>query len=380
MKRTLPCPIDVQALDELLHDVGGSVFPADFPPACERLDRFVGVLATETARALELTEAVPPLGDLAATRGWRPEGETALQWLMDTLELYRLARRGRDGWRLELPPPNRPAAELAAEASPAAAPAYRIMSLAAEALPDVLAGKLRGEDALFGPATMGLWFEYFSNDNPHYAPVNALTAGALAQRIPTGATLLELGGGGGSAALACLAALQQAGTPPANYVFTELQPAFLRRGARSVGAALPPGCRLTSARADINQPLDPELVEGDVHAILAVNTLHLARDLVGCLARLRDHLLPGGFLVLGELIRPPDGAVHLELPFTLLADYYTLPLDPELRPRPGFLTETQWRAALHEAGFTRVSMVPARLSECLDQYPGFYSGALVAER
>lgn len=380
MKRNLPCPIDTTALGSLLPDVPGTVFPPHFDQACQDLDRYVGALAAETANALELSGGVPPIPDLLTARGWSPEGAAALLWLMDTLELYRMARRGRDGWRIEVPAPPQSSSELATAAPPECAPAYRILELAARALPGFLAGSTRGEDVLFGPATMGLWFDYFSNRNPHYAPNNALTAVALAEVLPADATILELGGGAGSAAVACLETLQQAGRAPAHYVFTEVQPAFLRRGIRAVTAALPPGCRLTTGRADINQPLDLQLVEGGFHGVLAVNTLHLARDLTACLSRLRQHLLPGGVLVLGELIRPPDGAVHLELPFTLLADYYTLPLDPDLRPRPGFLTDSQWLAALAEAGFSRTRIIPAQLAACVEQYPGFYSGVVVGWR
>ncbi len=122
-----------------------------------------------------------------------------------------------------------------------------MLALCAAALPAVLRGELRGQDALFGPTTLGLWFDYFSNSNPHYALNNVIAGAAVARAARPGARILEVGGGGGSAAEAALAALTQAGKPPSAYVFTELQPAFLRRGARAVQRALPAGCEVPRA-------------------------------------------------------------------------------------------------------------------------------------
>jgi len=381
----LPAPIP-EGLSALHPDVPATVFSQDFRDACLTLDRYVGAVALELAHTLHLASAeVPSATALLDERGWCQAGEPALRWLLDTLVLYGHAERTGEGWRVAAPAPATPSATLEAEAVralPAAAPAYAVMRIAAAALPDVLAGSCRGEDALFNAGTLPLWFAYFNNDNPHYYPNNAMAALAVARAVPAGARILEVGGGAGSAAVAIATALHESGKPPASYLFTELQPAFLRRGARAAQAALGTGCTVVAKTFDINEePATLGVEPASLDAIVGVNTLHLAVDLVATLTRLATLLRPGGVLVLGEVLRPAHtGTVHLELPFALLDSYARVKLEMELRPRPGFLTVAQWRRALAAAGYRQVSVLPAAIQRCAELYPGFYAGALVAHR
>jgi SAM-dependent methyltransferase len=372
------------ALESLHADIPRGVFDEAFRLACERLDCFVGALALELAATLELPAGEPlQPGALTAHRGWSERGTLAVAWLLETLELYGHAERSMGGWRFAGGRSEVRSADLRDEAEraiPAARPAYEVLALCAGALPAVLRGELRGEDALFGPTTLGLWFEYFSNANPHYVPSNAITGVAVARAARSGCSVLEFGGGGGSAGEAVLRALSQAGVVPARYVFTELQPAFLRRGARTVQQLLPAGCDFSSLRFDINQdPTAQGLQVGQFDLAFGVNTLHLAHDLLGTLTNLRELLRPGGALVVGELLRPgPDAAVHLELPFTLLEAYRNAPLLPGIRPRPGFMSARGWVRALEAAGFSEITLLPAQIERCAEIYPGFYSGAITA--
>jgi len=203
---------------------------------------------------------------------------------------------------------------------------------------------------------------------------------AVARAARAGSSILEFGGGGGSAGEAVLRALKEADKVPARYVFTELQPAFLRRGARAVQQALPAGCELASMRFDINlDPAGQGLKGGQFNLAFGVNTLHLAHDLLAALANLRWLLRPGGALVVGELLRPrPDAAVHLELPFTLLEAYGDAPPIAGIRPRPGFMSARGWVRALEVAGFSEITVLPAQIERCAEIYPGFYSGAITA--
>jgi SAM-dependent methyltransferase len=370
---------------EALHpDVPLGVFDENLRRACERLDGYIGALALELAAILELPVGEPlQLDALFASHGWNERGRLAVAWLLETLELYGLAERAAERWRFAGGRSAVASAALREEAEramPAARPAYEVLALCAGALPAVLRGELRGEDALFGPTTLGLWFEYFSNANPHYGPSNAITGVAAARAARSGCCVLEFGGGGGSAAEAVLRALAEADKAPARYVFTELQPAFLRRGARAVQQALPAGCEFSSNRFDINlDPAGQGLEGGRFDLAFGVNTLHLAHDLLATLANLRGLLRPGGALIVGELLRPrPDAAVHLELPFTLLEAYSNAPLLPGIRPRPGFMSARGWIRALEAAGFSEITVLPAQVERCAAIYPGFYSGAITA--
>ena len=64
---------------------------------------------------------------------------------------------------------------------------------------------------LFAPRRLRLWVDYFSNDNGLYAVNNRVGAVAVADWLPgPGGSMLELGGGLGSGALALLAELEAA--------------------------------------------------------------------------------------------------------------------------------------------------------------------------
>lgn len=383
MPARLPMPLTAE-LHLLTPDVPTEVFGDAFRAACERLDRFIGALARSLARDLDLEgRHLPAASTLLAERGWSGDGRLAVEWLLETLELYGDATRIGSGWNVASPLDGETPEQIRSEAiaaMPATEPAYRVLELSAAALPSVLAGTTRGEDALFGLSTLGLWFDYFSNSNPHYALNNRLVAIAAARTGTTGARIFEVGGGGGSAAQAVLAELVAEGCPPTHYTFSELQPAFLRRGGRAVQAALPPGCGLATLRYDVNlDPASQGVARGQFDLVVAVNTVHLAQDTVQALAHLRTLLAPGGALVLGELVRPqPLAPVHLELPFTMLEAYRRAPLADGIRLRPGFMSFTGWTRAARDAGFVTVSLLPAELEYCAQVYPGFYCAAITA--
>jgi hypothetical protein len=380
--QTLPLAVHPDLAD-LITDLPPGIFGAAFQDACQRLDRFVGALLAETAAELGLPEKLPAdLGSYLDRRGWSHETELCLRCLLEAMEEFAMASRSAAGWQLSVKAPAVPSGDhrAAAEALlPTAWPSFEVLALTCRALPDVLAGKVRGEDVLFGPATLTLWFDYFSNDNPLYGPSNHLAAQGVASVLRPGGTILEAGGGAGSAALAVLQALSAVGTVPSRYTFTELQPAFLRRGTRNVKAAAPAGCEVVSRSFDINLDAGAQGLGGQYDAVFAVNTAHLAQELVPTLLRLRSLVAPGGNLVIGELVRPGGRpGVHLELPFTLLEAYRNVRVGDGVRTRPGFLTLDQWRAALLQAGFAAVSVLPAQIERCVERYPGFYGGAITA--
>ena len=383
MNRRLPARIHAD-LGNLTPEVPPDVFSDAFREACYRLDAFVEGLLVELAATLELPHGKPITAQgLVRSRGWVPGGLLAVEWVLENLELYGRAERRPEGFVVVPGSATRDPEHIRAEAvqaTGAVAPSFEVMDRSAAALPAVLRGEMRGEDALFGPATLTLWFDYFSNANPLYYPNNAITAVAVARHARSGARLLEVGGGGGSGAEAVLKALTQAGRAPSCYCFTELQPAFLRRGTRAARAVAPPGCEVTSKTLDINHiPPIEELGGEPFDVILGVNTLHLATDVVTTLTSLRKLLRPGGVVVIGELMRPAGaGAVHLELPFVLLDSYRDVRLDERIRPRPGFLTVAGWRRAIAEAGFADSDLIPQAIERCVRGYPGFYAGAAVA--
>src|SRR5262249_31117996 len=160
-----------------------------------------------------------------------------------------------------------------------------------------------------------LWCRYFDNANGYYALGNHVAAVAAAARLPAyPATVLEVGGGLGSATEALLA---QAGAGRfATYRFTE-PVAFFRPRARPTLAATTPGLRLVAADLDLNARWAAQGIEpAGAHLVWGVNVFHLARDLDAVLHEAFAALAPGGWLVVGEGLRPqPATPVGAEFPF-----------------------------------------------------------------
>ena len=88
-------------------------------------------------------------------------------------------------------------------------PAYALADTVARDYPAFLRGDVAGEDVLFAPRRLRLWVDYFSNDNGLYAVNNRVGAVAASDWLPwPGSSILELGGGLASGALALLAELE----------------------------------------------------------------------------------------------------------------------------------------------------------------------------
>jgi SAM-dependent methyltransferase len=247
--------------------------------------------------------------------------------------------------------------------APSWLPAYLLPETVAPEYPAFLRGQVVGEDVLFSPRRLRLWVDYFSNDNGLYAVNNWVGAVAVEQWLPRdGGVLLELGGGLGSGALAVLDRLAAAGRLGAlrEYRFTELVPAFLRRGQQALQARYPKLSALTFGPLDMNRPFAEQGIEpGSLSVIYAVNTVHAAHDLDFTLAEAIKSLEPGGRLILSECVRPRDRQpIHAEFIFNLTETFRAPRLHPVYRPSGGFLTPEQWRGAIEAAGFVDTRFLP----------------------
>jgi SAM-dependent methyltransferase len=114
--------------------------------------------------------------------------------------------------------------------------------------------------------------------------------------------------------------------------------------------------------------------------VWGVNVFHLARDLDAVLAEATAALAPGGWLVVGEGLRPISGRpVAVELPFVLLESWGDVRLDPERRPTPGFLTGEEWLDALRRAGLAPLEVVPDAIA-LRAIHPGFFAAAVCGRK
>src|SRR3989475_427493 len=212
-------------------------------------------------------------------------------------------------------------------------PSYTLAETVAQDYPAFLRGEIAGEEVLFAPRRLRLWVDYFSNANGQYAVSNHVGAIGVARWLPrAGGVILEVGGGLGSGAVAVLERLEAAGRigDVRGYRFTELVPAFLRRGQQALEGRFRRPAWLRCDALDMNRPFGEQGVRpGDLAVVYAVNALHVAHDLAFTLGEVHRALAPGGELVEGGAPsgRAPSVATRRE----------RAPLPPVAHPAPGLL-------------------------------------------
>ena len=371
-----------------------SAFDASFIQSHLMYDEFVFRLLLQVLRETRLDEMVrePATVQEIANRGTLdPAALVPLDWMLRFLAARGLLEEIADehGYRYGSRGPL-PALDPAVvrdeqfRHEPSWKPAYVLAETVAREYPAFLRGEVTGEEVLFAPRRLRLWIDYFSNDNGLYTVNNLVGAVAVERWLPRPpVTLLELGGGLGSGALALLERLRvtERLTAIAEYRFTEFVPAFLRRGEQTVRARHPSLSVLACAPLDMNRSFSEQgVAPGSVSVVFAVNTLHVARDLDFTLAEIRQALEPGGRLVVSECVRPrPRHPVYAEFVFNLTETFRSPRLHPVYRPGGGFLTPEQWRAAIEAAGFVDIGFLPD-IVRVRQQVPDFLVAAIGATR
>lgn len=388
-----PAPRDVAA-DALLGELPRELFTDRLYEACELVERYVSEQAVDIARRLELTGVIADGGtaaEIAARGGLSGDEAPALLWLLRRLaeagHLVRELETGGERFRspAELPPAAlAELREIGLAIDPAIRPTLAILDAAAETFPAVVSGRSTGEQTLFSGARMQLWLDYFHNANPIYALNNRIAAVAAANRLPERGAfrILEVGAGAGSAAESLLDEIAARGrlADLAEYRLTEPNGLLRRRATRALAARFP-GLPLADQAFDVDLDAAAQgLAPATYDLALAVNVLHIARDLGSALERLRDLLVPGGWLVGGECLRLfPGQTIAVELVFQQLRSFTRVELDPELRPEHGFLSPETWRRAFAAARLDEVTVVP-ELERIRSHHPHFFTGAICGRR
>ncbi len=383
------------ALRELLPPPLQPVISASFIRSHLLYEEFVDRLALRVARETGLEAATrKPASAQEVVAGLGLEARRALvplDWI-----LRRLAAKGtleevgagadrrfrsHTTWPVLDPEPVR---EAQLRHDPSSLPSYTLAGTVAQDYPAFLRGEAAGEEVLFSPRRLRLWVDYFSNDNGLYAISNHVGAVAVAEWLPrVGGVILEVGGGLGSGALALLDRLEAAGRlgEVREYRFTELVPAFLRRGQQTLQRRYGDPSWLQFVVLDMNRPFAEQGVRpSSLSMVYAVNALHVAHDLGFTLGEVRCALEPGGQLIASECVRPhPWQTIYAEFIFNLMETFRAPRLHPVYRPAGGFLTAEQWRGAIEAAGFADVRFLPDIL-RIREEVPDFFAAAIGATR
>ncbi|HMA17284.1 MAG TPA: class I SAM-dependent methyltransferase [Thermoanaerobaculia bacterium] len=371
-----------------------ALFTPAFILCSEEFDRFTVETVLNLVEELGLAEALSrgtTVAEVLESQRWAPRAEIPVTWFFRKLaaeEHLDVKGAGRDAVfraRGPLPVGDPGRAEARARAlDPRSAPPFSVVHAMVDHVPNFLSGEESGEDVLFSPAKLPLWFEYFSNDNLLYQINNRLGAEAVVRALPINrpAMVVEIGGGSGSAALAVAERLARDGALSriGRYAFTEVVPTFLRRAERNLRARFP-HLPVEFSRLDMNRDFAEQGIEpGSADVLYAVNTIHIAKDLAATLARVRSTLRPGGVAVFSECVRPFEGQpIYVEFVFNFLENFTGVATDPATRPNHGFLTPESWRRSLAAAGFEAPEILPD-VENLARHYDAFFVAAVSARR
>jgi SAM-dependent methyltransferase len=370
------------------------LFTPQFVLCCEEFDRFTTDMVLATIAELDLRPMLArgvSVREIVARKGWAPRAEIPLAWFLRKLAAEGLLDVDSQGAvevfraRGPLPAGDPDRWEARARAlDPRSMPPFAVVRAMVAHVGDFLRGEQTGEEILFAPTRLPLWFDYFSNDNLLYQINNRLGAEAVARVLPATrrATIVEIGGGSGSAAAAVAERLARDGALSriGRYVFTEIVPTFLRRAERNLRAQFQ-GIPIEFLRLDMDRDFEAQgVAAGSADVVYAVNTIHIAKDLGAVLARIRSTLRPGGAAVFSECIRPTPGQpIYVEFVFNFLENFTGVTTDAATRPNHGFLTPANWRDALRASGFDAPEILPD-VEELARHYDAFFVAAVTARK
>jgi SAM-dependent methyltransferase len=375
--------------DELLGEFPSQLFDDPFYAACELVDRYSLEWALEIAQGLDFPRASLPefrMEDLQQAFRLGSEWAPALSWLLDRLSMGGSLERQPGSavtYRLCGPlraPQREPLQAMARDLGCGLLRTLALFDAAGQVWASVLRGECRAEDWLFSPQRIGLWVDYFHNENRTYAINNHLTALAAVHRLPRGKPwrVLEVGAGAGSATLSFLETIERLGQLESIESFWVTEPAtfFRRRAERELRQRFP-SLPFEFRPLDIDHAFSPQGLLGTFDLVFGVNVFHVAKNVSSSLRHVRQALKPGGWLVAGECIRLfPGQPVPAELVFQLLCSFREVELDPILRPAPGFLLPESWIRLFEAVGFEEVAVLP-NLRKMREIYPRFFSGVIV---
>ena len=311
---------------------------------------------------------------IAAALGAQPEYVRLCASLPYHLAAAGLVEAVPGGWRLTGGAGAAPG-DLAAfgVAQPRFAPHAGLLGACLDGLPEVVAGRRQGAEVLFpGGSVQAVAALYEGSVMMDHA--NGVAAAAVLAALPPAGLgtprVLEVGAGTGATTEVVAARLARE-RPDAEYVFTDIAPAFRRHGQERLGSRYP-GMRF--GLLDLEQPPGPQgQPAASCDVIVAANVLHTLGELGPALRHLRGLLRPGGRLVLVEATR---AHVLNGLTYGLLARWWAC-RDPERRrPEAPLSDEAQWRRILAEEGYRDVEVL-GRDPAPADRFP---QAVIVARR
>lgn len=242
-------------------------------------------------------------------------------------------------------------------------------------LDDLLRGALDVRELLFPAGEPGAAHAVYRTNlvarSSHRVVID--TVREIARQTPHTLRLLEVGAGIAGTSTDLIPALAEFAP---DYLFTDISEYFLGE-ARTKFADYP---WVRYGRFDINEePLDQGLRPNSADVILCANVLHNSVDADEVLARLRDLLAPGGWLVFLEPTRQHNYALLVSMEFEFFSEL-TAFTDVRAGTGQAFFTRGQWLRQLDTAGADHVRVLPAEDAPLAASGQGVFLARFKGER
>ncbi|MVO98881.1 methyltransferase [Paenibacillus lutrae] len=216
-----------------------------------------------------------------------------------------------------------------------------------------LRDEVEPRQVLFNRSGAALWERYFHNAHDLYAVHNQWAAEELADLMTGPCEVLELGTGFGSATRALLTEMRLRSKKLLRYTVTDASTLLAVKARRSLETELASD-KLRHKKLDLN---DIPAGEGEHDFIFAVNVMHCADQPVHALSRLREHLKPGGSILLSECVRRDyRSKLQQEFIFSMLPDFREVGTGSGDLTCFGLLRPEDWWDIMQAAGFGQVEV------------------------
>lgn len=355
-------PSPAQIWDSLLHGVetSAAAILATFDrPHHARRKRALDLLCVgyinQAMQALGLfadPAAIHTGEQLAHSSGVSPRFQQLFVHMLSTLHTHGQLIRAGDGYGALQRASASAVVALESDARTAWAGEEEVVELAA-ACGESLVAVLRGEKApleLFSTVLAKVQAPVQAGASLHAAYNTIIRAGidSVLARLPARAPIrvCEMGGGTGVATSSLLPVLPAART---RYMFTDIGPYFVAKARQKF--AQYPFVDFSTLNVDIS-PQEQGFGSHCYDIVIAVNMLHVTRNMDSSLQHARSLLAPGGLLLIWEITRcAPDFDVTYGLLMEAIHDGERNQGDP-------FLDGDGWTRALLANGFARASVLP----------------------
>jgi SAM-dependent methyltransferase len=363
--------IDVEALKISMESVFSRSFSADLARAYFYIDSLCLHLCFHIAHECRLSQARSErLTDLCARIGVVPDALYLLNTVLDILQEEGYVQQLENGCLSCRPCPQDRSAEVQREARlscPQALPTLQMIERCHDNALAFLSGRKSGMEVIFPRGDTWLWERVQSEDAVMSIYADLLPP-PLEALLGRGARLLEVGAGVGAVVRRCLPILREHGIR--EYWFTDLGKLFVQQARRLYGEEP----FMLFRTLDVDLPFSAQGVAPETFdAVIAVNVLHVAKEVAFTLREIHAALKTSGWLICAEGSVPDRiKRWRLDLVFAFLRGWWDVSTDQTLRPRPGFLMPSQWKDALQACGYRRVYMLPGE-----DWFAGPCRGGLI---